>query len=47
LFDVKTARPVWTFNPATYNPATLEQDAPQYANDITRLLQSSGLVTGS
>jgi hypothetical protein len=46
LFDVKTARPVWTFNPATYNPATLEQDAPQYASDITRLLQSSGLLTG-
>src|SRR5271157_5626728 len=47
LFDVKTARPVWTFNPATYNPATLEQDAPQYANDVARLLQSSGLLAGS
>ena len=22
LFDVRTAKPVWTFNPATYNPAT-------------------------
>jgi hypothetical protein len=47
LFDVKTARAVWTFNPATYNPATLEQDAPQYANDVTRLLQSGGLLAGS
>jgi hypothetical protein len=47
LFDVKTARPVWTFNPATYNPATLEQDAPQYANDVTRLLQSGGFLAGS
>lgn len=47
LFDVKTARPVWTFNPATYNPATLEQDAPQYANDVARLLQSGGLLAGS
>ena len=47
LFDVKTARPVWTFNPATYNPATLEQNAPRYANDVVRLLQSSGLLAGS
>src|SRR5271169_2096160 len=30
LFSVKTAKPVWTFNPATYNPATLQQDAPRY-----------------
>ena len=47
LFDVKTARPVWTFNPATYNPSTLEQDAPQYANDVARLLRSGGLLAGS
>jgi hypothetical protein len=47
LFDVKTARPVWTFNPATYNPRTLEQDAPQYANDVARLLRSGGLLAGS
>lgn len=47
LFDVKTARPVWTFNPATYNPATLEQNAPQYANDVVRLLRSSGLLAGT
>ena len=44
LFDVKTARPVWTFNPPTYNPATLQQDAPRYANDVTGLLLSSGLL---
>ncbi|HEV2979766.1 MAG TPA: hypothetical protein VG425_19480 [Casimicrobiaceae bacterium] len=47
LFDVKTARPVWTFNPPTYNPATLEQDAPQYANEVARLLRSDGLLGGS
>jgi len=47
LFDVKTARPVWTFNPATYNPATLQQDAPQYANDVAGLLRASGLLAGS
>ncbi len=46
LFEVKTARPVWTFNPATYNPATLQQDAPQYANDVARLLHASGLIAG-
>ena len=47
LFDVKTARPVWTFNPPTYNPATLQQDAPQYANEVVRLLRANGFVAGS
>jgi hypothetical protein len=46
LFDVRTARPVWTFNPATYNPATLEQDAPRYANDVIGMLRASGLLAG-
>ena len=46
LFDVKTAKPVWTYNPATYNPATLQQDAPTYANDVAGLLRSSGLLAG-
>ena len=46
LFDVKTAKPVWTYNPATYNPATLQQDAPSYANDVAGLLRSSGLLAG-
>ena len=44
LFDVRTARPVWTFNPPTYNPATLQQDAPRFANDVTGMLVSSGLL---
>ncbi len=46
LFNVKTARPVWTYNPATYNPATLQQDAPAYANDVAGLLRGSGLLAG-
>jgi hypothetical protein len=46
LFDVKTARPVWTYNPATYNPATLQQDAPRFANDVAGLLRSSGFLAG-
>ncbi len=46
LFDVKSARPVWTFNPLTYNPATLQQDAPQHANDVASLLRASGLLAG-
>ena len=44
LFDVRTARPVWTFNPPTYNPATLQQDAPVYANEVAALLRSNGLI---
>jgi len=46
LFDVKTAKPVWTFNPVTYNPATLQQDAPRYANDVAGLLRSGGFLAG-
>ncbi len=46
LFDVKTARPVFTFNPPDYSPATIEQDAPRFANDVTRLLINNGLVAG-
>jgi hypothetical protein len=47
LFDVKTARAVWTFNPATDDPSTLQQDAPRYANDVAGLLRASGLLAGS
>jgi hypothetical protein len=46
LFDVRTATPVWTFNPPTYSPSTIEQDAPRYANDVTSMLLSNGLVGG-
>ena len=46
LFDVKTARQVWTFNSPTYSPATIEQDAPRFASDMTGLLLSNGLVGG-
>jgi hypothetical protein len=46
LFDVRTAKAVWTFNPPTYSPATVEQDAPRFANDVTGLLLSNGLVGG-
>jgi hypothetical protein len=44
LFDVATARPVWTFNPPAYAPATLQQDAPRFANDVVGLLRSAGLI---
>jgi hypothetical protein len=46
LFAVSTQKPVWTFTAPTYNPATLRQDAHQYANDVTGMLQSSGFVAG-
>jgi hypothetical protein len=46
LFDVKTARPVWTFNPPDYSPGTIEQDAPRFANDVTRLLLNNGFLAG-
>jgi len=46
LFDVRTARPVWTFNPPTYNPATLQQDAPRFANDVAGMLRATGMFAG-
>ena len=44
LFDVRTARPVWTFNPPTYSPAALQQDGPRFAGDVAAMLQSAGLI---
>lgn len=44
LFDVKTANPVWTYNPPTYNPATLQQNAPAFSNDVAGLLLSNGFI---
>ena len=44
LFDVQTARPVWTYNPPTYNPGTLEQSAPAFASEVVGMLQTSGLL---
>jgi hypothetical protein len=41
---VRTAKPVWTFNPPTFDPATLQQDAPAYADNVADLLRSNGLL---
>jgi hypothetical protein len=41
LFDVRSERPVWTFNPPAYNPATLQQNAPAFAEDVVGMLLSS------
>jgi hypothetical protein len=43
LFDAKTAKAVWTYNPPVYNPAT-QQDAAAFANDVAGRLQASGLL---
>ena len=44
LFDVKTASAVWTYNPPTYDPTTLQQNAPAFANEVAGLLLSNGLI---
>jgi hypothetical protein len=44
LFDANTTTQVWTFDAPTYDPATLQQDAPRYAKDVVGLLQSNGLL---
>ena len=46
LFSVRTEKPVWTFNPPTYSPGTIEQQAPQFASDVTQMLLSNGLISG-
>lgn len=44
LFDVATARPVWTYNPVTYSPLSLSQGVPAFANDVVGRLQADGLI---
>jgi hypothetical protein len=44
LFDVATARPVWTYNPPTYGPMSLQQDVPAFAADVIARLQAAGLL---
>lgn len=46
LFDVRSAQPVWTFTAPTYDSRSLQKDAPQFASDVTGMLQSSGLLAG-
>lgn len=44
LFDVATARPVWTYNPVAYSPLSLSQGVPAFANDVVGRLQADGLI---
>jgi len=44
LFDVQTAKPVWTFNVPTFNPATVRQDMPAYVNQVVDMLRSTRLL---
>ncbi len=44
LFDVRTARAVWTYNPPTVSPTTLQQDPVSFANDLAQRLRAAGLI---
>ena len=44
LFDVATARAVWTYNPPTYSALSLSQGVPAFANDVVGRLQAGGLI---
>ena len=44
LFDVQTAKPVWTFNVPTFNPATVQQDMPGYVNQVVDMLRSTRML---
>lgn len=44
LFDVATAKPVYTYNPPVFSPGTFAQQAPAFAADLVSRLIESGLV---
>jgi hypothetical protein len=44
MYDVQTAKPVWTFNVPTFDPATVQQDMPAYINQVVNMLRSTRLL---
>jgi hypothetical protein len=44
LYDVASMSQVWTYNPQTFDPATLQQQMPVYVSAVVSLLQSNGLI---
>jgi hypothetical protein len=44
LFDVKSRRIVWSGTSETFNPTSVQKDAPGYAELIVRTLQQGGFV---
>jgi hypothetical protein len=46
LFDVKTHRVVWGGTTQTFNPTTVRQETPAFADLIIGQLQARGVVLG-
>jgi len=44
LFAVGSTNPVWSYDPKTFDPATLRQQAGAYAREVVGMLQSNGLL---
>jgi hypothetical protein len=44
LYDASNMGQVWTFDPQTFDPTTLQQQMPVYVNAVVALLRSSGLL---
>jgi hypothetical protein len=44
LFDVKTHRVVWSATSQTFNPTSVQQEAPGLADQVIGALQSRGLI---
>jgi len=44
LFDAKTRRIVWTATSETFNPTTVQQEAPGLADAVIKSLQARGLI---
>ena len=44
LFDVRTAKPVWTFDVPEFDPATVRQDMPRYIDTVVENLLKARLL---
>jgi hypothetical protein len=46
LFDTRTKRLVWSATSQTVEPASVQQEAPAFADTIIGALQKAGLLPG-
>ena len=47
LFDVATGRVVWTATTQTFNPTSVQREAPGFADVIIGQLAARGLIAGA
>jgi len=47
LYEVATGRPVWSANTQTFNPSSVQREAPGFADLIIGQLKARGLIAGA